>query len=166
MSEKPKNAWHNVYGISSEELQNAKEAVEKRYGDILYAKRPDHTGRKQNPSHNRAAQFLPFAALTGFETEIAVEGRYTEQRVELSSEEMEALEAGLQEVRRTIQTMPEVVLERFEPDPDKAGGCYREIRARIRKIDELHQRLITEDGEAIAFSDLRTLVLPDFQTEW
>lgn len=165
MSENPKNAWHNVYGITSRELQSAQEEVEQRYGDILYARRPAPDGRKRNPSHNRAAQFLPFAALTGFETEIETEGRYTEQQVELSSEEMEELEAGLQELRRKIQTMPEVILERFEQDPDKAGGCYREDRVRIRKIDELQQQLITVEGETIAFSDLRTLILPNSPSE-
>ena len=94
MSEKPKNAWHNVYGVSSGELQNAGKETTERYGDILYAERP-HSGRKKNSARSRAAQFLPFAALTGFETEIETEGRYTEERVELSAEELEGVPAGV-----------------------------------------------------------------------
>ena len=164
MSEKPKNAWHNVYGVSSGELQNAGKETTERYGDILYAERP-HSGRKKNSARSRAAQFLPFAALTGFETEIETEGRYTEERVELSAEELEELEQNVQEIRRRIHTVPEVVLELFEPDPDKQGGSYREVTVRIRKIDELQQKLVTADGTDISFSDIRSLMVAHSDTE-
>ena len=161
MSENPKNAWHSVYGITSEELQHAQEEVERRYGDILYAERPHSSGRRRASAGSRAAQFLPFAALTGFDSEIEKEGRYTERKRELSSEEIEELDGQLQLIRQKIKDMPQVRLEVFEEDPDKPGGFYRERTVRVRRIDSGQGVLVTDTGERIPFESIRTIQSTD-----
>ncbi len=97
--------------------------------------------------HDRAAQFAPFAALTGFDVVIAETGRQTERRVELSESE----KARLRKFARIIDCLqhgrhPTVTVEYFEADVRKDGGAYRQCSGEVKKID-LFERTIVFMGK-------------------
>ena len=75
------NAWHEVRGVTSGELKKAQEEVREKYGDILREPRPISMKHRPMSPENRAAQFAPFAALTGYDSAIAETARYTEDSV-------------------------------------------------------------------------------------
>ena len=130
---KPANAWHDVRGVTYEELRSAEEEVMKRYGDIIDERRPQDKSRKRNSANRRAAQFLPFAALAGFDDEIAEEGRLTDERIELSEEQKEQLDRTLQRAEAMIS--PEVSAVVFEEDARKAGGAYVKKHGFLKNVD-------------------------------
>lgn len=161
MSERPTNAWHNVYGITPHEMKDAEEESLRRYGDIIDCPRPLSNDRKKNPINSRAAQFAPFAALVGFGDEIDIESRYVEKRAELSKLEKEEMNAALQSIEDVIRLMPEVEYTVFEEDPQKAGGFYRKHIARVRRIDAQGECLILMDRTKVSFADIREIRLAE-----
>jgi hypothetical protein len=98
---------------------------------------------------DRAAQFAPFAALSGFEGEIVETARMTDTEVELTEWAAEQVDAGLRKLQRELNRQPEVTLTYFDPDGRKSGGAYRSITARVRKILELERMLLLEDDTRI-----------------
>lgn len=119
------------------------------YRDILYL--PHYRSVRHAPLSRpqRAAQFMPFAALTGFDEEIAEEGRETIEARELSEENMNALDSALSEYL-TFHTSghenARVRIVYFEPDASKDGGEYQIFEGRIEKVDEYERCLICEGG--------------------
>jgi hypothetical protein len=95
---------------------------------------------------NRAAQFAPFAALSGHEAEIAEAGRLTEQGAELMEDEALRIDEAL---RWALRSAEEVELTYFVPDERKTGGACRSIRGKLRKVLEPEGILLTQMGEKI-----------------
>ncbi len=117
-----------------------------RYDTLLYRPHPVSAAHPAMPLRDRAAQFAPFQALTGFEEEIEEEGRYTETAAELDEERVAVLNRRL---CRLAESGREAVFIWFRPDGRKAGGSYGCSRAAIRKFDELEQTLCLDNGERI-----------------
>lgn len=114
------------------------------YEDILTMPHHRSTKRAHMTQQDRAAQFAPFAALSGFEGEIDEAGRLTEMEAELSEWAQEQVNEGLQIVQRELGRRPEVTLTYFVPDSRKSGGAYRSVTARVRKILETERILLLE----------------------
>jgi uncharacterized protein (UPF0248 family) len=95
---------------------------------------------------NRAAQFAPFAALSGHEAEIAEAGRLTEQAAELMEDEIWRIDEAL---RWALRSGEEVELTYFVSDARKAGGACRSVRGKIRKVLQPEGVLLMEQGEEI-----------------
>ncbi len=152
-----KTAGHDVHGITIPEMKQAEAETLRRYGDILSCQRPgDKRFPKASPKQ-RAAQFLPFAALTGYDEEIRREGVYTEERTELSDAAKEEINAALTELEAMIESRPEVRLTVFEKNAEKGGGISRTRTVRLRKIDPVRQELLLAGGSRIAFADLLSI---------
>ena len=98
---------------------------------------------------NRAAQFSPFAALTGYEAAIAEAGRLTEEFRELSEESGEVLDEMLRSLEEKKGERPEIDVRFFQPDERKDGGAYREITGFFRKVDAMKNTLQVETVEEI-----------------
>ena len=115
---------------------------------------PRHTSRtrRKMPLVDRAAQFAPFAALSGFEGEIAEEGRVTEDGIILDESQIERLDLALREIKESLGRC-RVRLLLFVKDERKRGGEYREMTGAVTHIDELEGHL-TLDGNKISFIDL------------
>ena len=98
--------------------------------------------------HDRAAQFAPFAALTGFDGVIAETGRQTERRVELSESEKALLDRKFARIIDCLQQgrRPTVTVAYFEADARKDGGAYRQYAGEVKKID-LFERTIVFMGK-------------------
>ena len=120
-----------------------------KYDDIIHMARP--VSRKRSPMCNfdRAAQFSPFAALTGYDAVIAETGRLTDTRIELDEGGKALLDEKLQEIQEHLREQPSVKLKVFCPDSRKAGGAYAEISGNVKKIDPVTRVLVLAGGEVI-----------------
>ncbi len=108
---------------------------------------------------DRAAQFAPFAALTGFDGVIAETGRETEARHELSESETEALSRKLTHIDGLTQSggRPKTTVICFVPDARKAGGAYVGYTGHVKKVDSVLRLLIFTDGKGIPIDDIREI---------
>ena len=99
------------------------------------------------PMKNRAAQFAPFAALTGFDSDIAEEGRLTDEIIEMTEDTAGKLDEAFQKM--LSQERPDVIISFFRPDDKKAGGSYEEYRGIFRFYDAENNLLKFTDGMMI-----------------
>lgn len=132
------------------------------YKDII--NNPHHTSktRKRMSHSNRAAQFAPFAALTGYDASIYEAARITENRIELNDKEIDVLNMKLNFLKEHIKEQPEIKVTYFLPDTKKDGGAYVEYSGTIRNIDETQKIIITSDRTKIAIEmilDLRIVFI-------
>lgn len=119
------------------------------YDDIINMNRPISTKHPPMSLLDRAAQFSPFAALTGHEDAIREKARYTNEFVELCGDEQIIIDRKLQQIRDNIINNPEVTITYFEPDTLKTGGKYVTITGRVKKIDEYEKKIIMLGGDEI-----------------
>ena len=121
-----------------------------KYDDIINLPRP--VSKKHSPMSNidRAAQFSPFAALTGYDAVIAESGRLTDTRIELDEGGKALLDEKLQVIREHLSQCPEVKLRVFCPDNRKSGGAYEEITGKVKKIDPVTRSLVFTGGEVVS----------------
>ena len=120
-----------------------------RYDEIINL--PHHVSktRPQMPMSDRAAQFAPFAALTGYDAAIKETGRLTDERIELDEEALTALDRKYQLLMDTLDDAPEVTIIYFQPDERKAGGQYVSATGTVKKVDTFGRRIILQDGTRI-----------------
>lgn len=125
-----------------------------KYEDIINL--PHHVSktRPQMPMSDRAAQFAPFAALTGYDSAIKETGRLTDNRIELDEEALTALSMKLQLLMDAIDEEPEVEITYFKPDERKAGGSYLKITGIVKKLDEYERVLVLISGQKIKLDDI------------
>ncbi len=128
-----------------------------KYDDLI--SQPHHTSSKRPrmPTHDRAAQFAPFAALTGYQEVIGETSRLTTEKVELGDDMKEELNQKLQQLSDILDQQPAVILTYFQPDGRKEGGTYWTVTGAVRAIRLNPDRLIMLDGTEILFSCIRTL---------
>lgn len=122
---------------------------EHKYDDIIHL--PHHVSKKhpQMSLLNRAAQFSPFAALTGHEDAINETARLTESFIELDEDKKEQLDEQLRLIRENLKQQPECEITYFKPDEKKDGGTYVTAHGRVKKIDEYERRIIFTDGTVL-----------------
>lgn len=126
-------------------------------GEISGYDRSSISGRiKAYPDavRDRAAQFAPFAALTGFGAVLKETERITEKRIELDEYEKEKLNENLRLLLEKQESRPEITVTFFVPDEKKDGGAYRTISGHIKRVDEESHCLILEEGERILLEDI------------
>ena len=153
------NAWHEVRGVTGEELIKAQEEVREKYGDILHESRPVSVKHRPMSPENRAAQFAPFAALTGYDSAIEETARYTEDSVELDENRKAEIDQILQWVGESIGEHPEVTVTWFVPDTRKEGGEFRTERNRVRKLDPVKRTVGMVDGTEIPIDAITNMML-------
>ena len=124
------------------------------YDDIIDLPHHVSSTRPRMPMIDRAAQFQPFRALTGYEDAVRETARLTDRRIELTEEEKARLDAALQRLMDSISSHPQVSVTWFQPDKRKAGGAYVTTTGRLKKIDDLEGVLILLGGERIVIEDI------------
>lgn len=130
---------------------------EHRYDDIINLPHHVSTKHPRMAPLDRAAQFSPFAALTGHDAAIKETARLTDERVELDESSKELLDMRLQIIREHLAKKPEVTVTFFEPDQKKSGGAYVTVTGRIKKIDEYEGKLVLEGGISILMADVTAI---------
>ena len=136
------------------------------YDDLLDLPHHVSESRPQMPMSDRAAQFSPFAALTGYGDAIAETARLTEQRVELSEEERELLDRKQQYLLSMVTDRPEVTVTYFVPDARKAGGAYVIRSGRLEKVDLSERLMYLTDGTVIALDEIIEIESPLFESDF
>jgi len=125
--------------------------------ELLEMERPVSTRHAPMRRCDRAAQFAPFAALSGFDETVQKAGRLTQAQIELAENEREALNDALVRLAARLPEQPEVRLTYFQPDAKKSGGIYRTILTRVRRLDANAQVLVLTDGTRIPFDALLSI---------
>ena len=128
-----------------------------QYEDIINL--PHHVSptRPQMPMSDRAAQFAPFAALTGYDAAIKETGRLTDEKIELDEEALTALDMKYQFLMDALDDAPEVTITYFQPDERKAGGKYVSAVGVVRKVDDFERRITMQDGAKIQMDDVLSI---------
>lgn len=124
------------------------------YDDMFDLPHPTSPKHPRMSIIDRAAQFSPFAALTGHEAAIRETARLTDRKVELDEDEKETLDRKLRILADHLAERPVVVITYFVPDEKKAGGSYEEAGGPVRKIDDLKRTVVLEDGHSISIDEI------------
>lgn len=124
------------------------------YEDMLNLTPPISVRHAKMSIEDRAAQFSPFAALTGYDSAIKETGRLTDQRVELDEAAKSILDEKLSILQHQTEKQPEVVFEYFQRDQLKMGGTYCSIRGTLKKIDAYQRIVVMRDGMQIPVEDI------------
>lgn len=122
------------------------------YEEMLYMDHPVSKKHPQMSLSDRAAQFSPFAALTGFEEATEETERRTDEKIILDESRKAYLNMQLQEVLNSSDRMAEITY--FEADQRKAGGAYLTISEKILKFDSFSQKLIFMSGKEIEIDNI------------
>ena len=120
-----------------------------RYDDIIALPRHVSTRRPHMPMADRAAQFSPFAALTGYGAVIKETARLTDRMPELTEGEKALLDAKLRLACAGPGGRPEIQITYFVPDEKKEGGACRTVTGRIKKYDSYGKEIVLRDGTQI-----------------
>lgn len=125
-----------------------------RYDDIINLPHPVSQRHPQMPLADRAAQFSPFAALTGLDAALQETARLTDQRITLDEYEQAELDKTLQALREAAPQHPAVEITYFQPDARKAGGQYVTSVGHVKRIAEYEQQLILTEGTSIPLAEI------------
>ncbi len=128
--------------------------MKKTYDDIIHLPRHISAKHPQMARIDRAAQFSPFAALTGYDSAIKETSRLTAERTELDEYEKDLLNDKLQIVAEHLQEHPEVTITYFQSDEKKDGGAYVTVIGAVKKIDRYEKRLVMASGIRIPIDDI------------
>ena len=109
------------------------------------------------PMIDRAAQFMPFRALTGYEDAVRETARLTDEKIKLTEDEKAILDMRLQKLADEIGSQPKVTLTYFRPDKKKTGGAYVCVTRRPKKIDDFEGVLVLMGGERILIENILDL---------
>ncbi len=133
-----------------------------KYADIIDLPHHQSAKRPHMPLEDRAAQFSPFAALTGYEDAVKETARLTDERIEMDEYSKEALNRQLNALQKVLAgnrqvvngVVPRVKITYFVADARKAGGAYVTVEGELHKIKEYEQLLELTDGTTIPIADM------------
>ena len=125
-----------------------------KYDDIIDLPHHVSATRPRMSMIDRAAQFSPFAALTGYDAAIKETGRLTDERIELSEESRTVLDRKQQFLMDRLADRPEVSVTYFVPDERKTGGAYIAVTGQVKKVDAFERLLILTDGTKIPLDEI------------
>lgn len=128
-----------------------------QYDDIINLPHHISSTRPRMSMIDRAAQFSPFAALTGYDAAIRETGRLTDRRIELTEECRAVLDRKQHVLMDNLVNHPEVSVTYFVPDGLKSGGAYVTVTGRAKKVDEYQRLLILTDGTKIPLDEILEL---------
>lgn len=130
------------------------ENISHKYDDIINL--PHHVSKKhpQMSLHDRAAQFSPFAALTGHKAAINETARLTAEKQILSEDVIAKLNEQLNLIKENISTNPIVTITYFVPDDRKSGGAYISNTGVVKKINEYNHTVILTDKTVIPIEQI------------
>lgn len=106
---------------------------------------------------DRAAQFSPFAALTGYDAAVKETARLTEQKIELDEYEKAALDQRILLLQEHLKELPEVTITHFVPDERKDGGKYVSITEAVKKIDIYEKQIVLVDKSKIPIENILSI---------
>lgn len=130
--------------------------MERKYLEIIDKKSPVSALYPKMPRMSRAAQFAPYAALSGYDGVVKEEARLTERRIELDEYEIEEINDKLRLLSED-NFESRVLITYFVADAIKSGGSYITLSEKIKKIDDIEKILVTVSGKSIPLKDILTV---------
>lgn len=127
------------------------------YEDMLELSHPVSKIHPQMPRRDRAAQFAPFAALTGYEEAVREAARFTEEKMILDEDSKEQLDWKLRCLQEKVKEKPAITVMYFLKDEKKKGGKYVTVTGVLKKIDSYTHQFVLENGEEIPMEDIVSL---------
>lgn len=131
---------------------------EHKYDDIINLPHPDPKFHQRMSAIDRAGQFAPFAALTGYDAMVAETSRLTDSRQELDEEQMLSLNENLTAIIGNIGNHPAVSITWFRKDSRKKGGAYMVTEGRVRDVDLANRIIVLKNGDRISLDDIVSIV--------
>lgn len=129
-------------------MQNGNYSSQNKYTDIINLPHHVSSTRPQMAISDRAAQFSPFAALTGYDAAIEETKRLTEEFIDITEERRIIINETLLKIKENIDKHPKVTVTYFQPDSKKEGGKYLSVTGQVKKIAEYtHTVIMTDDTE-------------------
>ena len=128
-----------------------------KYDDIINLPYHGSTTHPQMSMINRAAQFSPFAALSGYDDALDETARLTDEKIELSEGSIREINEKLRFLMAHPSDQSELTIMYFIPDEKKAGGRYSSITGKIMKIREYEQEIEMIDGTRIAIGHILSI---------
>ena len=132
-----------------------------QYDDIIKLPHYELRFHKRMSRESRAAQFAPFAALTGYDDAIKETGRLTDIKHELDEDISNKINNNLLIINKNIRHCPKVKVIYFVEDKKKSGGKYIECENRVKRIDYINRNLYFISGDTIDFGDIMGIELID-----
>ena len=129
------------------------------YSDIIDMPRPEPKRHTRMPISARAAQFAPFAALSGYASVIEEVSRHTEEKPNLDESVKQEINRALLYLKKHPERTEPIRVEYFLPDQKKSGGSFESVTGTAVKVDDYEQVLILSDGHRIPFDDILELVV-------
>ena len=126
-----------------------------RYDHIIHLPHPEPTVKPRMAIEKRAAQFAPFAALTGYDESVLEEARLTEEKQELSEDMIDMIDARLAVIQCHIKEQPNISVTYFVPDNKKTGGRYVTVSGKVKMLDGAERAIIMADKTKIPIEDIR-----------
>ena len=136
-----------------------------KYDDIINLPYPSGSTRPRMSMHDRAAQFSPFAALTGYEDAVEETARITDDKTELAEDMKAIIDAKLGIILDRIDTHPTVTVTYFVPDEKKTGGKYVTVTDKVRSIDEFDRVINLAEKGSVPIDNIRS-VESDIFSKW
>ena len=147
----------NEEGLARRPEGESQFATAQLYADIIDLPHYEPKHHPRMSMWNRAAQFAPFAALTGYDAAIRESGRYTDDWVGLSESRNEEMNRKMELIVSMLPEHPSVTIEYFVPDEHKSGGSYQTYTGNIKRIDEYEQTMVMTDGKKIQLRMIRNI---------
>ena len=126
-----------------------------KYDDMIGLGHPVSRTHPPMARFRRAAQFASFDALTGFGAAIHEAGRETEEKKELSEDEIDMINARLAVIEQHIKEQPSITVTYFLPDDKKAGGRYVTVSGNVKMLNGIEHAIIMADRTKIPIEDVR-----------
>lgn len=128
--------------------------MSENYDDIIDLPHHVSATRPQMSMMDRAAQFSPFAALTGYDAAIEETGRLTDEKIEMDAEALNVLNMKFQILIDRLAEEPEVTFIYFKPDERKDGGAYIDVTGIVKKVDKFERLIVMQSGTKIPMDDV------------
>ena len=136
--------------------------MNEKYEDMLYLEPPVSKIHRKMSISERAAKFMPFAALTGYEDLIRESSRITQRRIELSETEIDELKNNLEILHEHEKEKPMIKVMYFLHDLKKNGGSYQTVEKQLHRIDDIEKKIIFKDRTTIQFDDIISVEYEEF----
>ena len=128
-----------------------------KYDDIINMEHPTSLKHPKMSRIDRAAQFSPFAALSGYEDAVEETARVTDEKRTLTDDEIDSINKKLNVILEHLRESPRVRIRYFVPDKRKDGGEYVTVTGTVKRIDEFESVILMSDGTLIPLADIRDI---------
>ena len=128
--------------------------MKRNYDDIINLPRHISDKHPHMSIHDRAAQFAPFAALTGHSEAVSETARYVDEKIDLGEDAIKEIQDALNYIQEHISQPPQVTITYFVADDRKRGGRYVTETVKIKYVDNLEQNIRFDNGVCVKFENI------------